>query len=152
MVTLYDVPADAFLGTLSESLSKKIQPPEWSKFAKTGPNRELPPEQADFWYVRAASILRTIAMDGPVGVERLTTLYGGPKSGSNRFKVAPVHHADGSGKIIRTIVQQLEEVGLLERPPNSIGRVVSSQGQSLLDKTAGEVLKKLDRDDLNRYI
>jgi len=152
MVTLYDVPVDAFLSTLAETLSSQVEPPEWSKFAKSGPDRELPPEQDNFWSVRAASILRTVATEGPIGVERLSTIYGGGKAGSNRYRVAPVHHVGGSGKIIRTILQQLETADLLEKPPNSIGRIVSPKGQSLLDKTAGEVLKKLNRDDLNRYI
>lgn len=152
MVTLYDVPVDAFLSTLAETLSSQIEPPEWSEFAKSGPDRELPPEQDNFWSVRAASILRTVAIEGPIGVERLSTIYGGGKAGSNRYRVAPVHHVSGSGKIIRTILQQLETADLLEKPPNSIGRIVSPKGQSLLDKTAGEVLKKLNRDDLNRYI
>ncbi|MCH2453377.1 MAG: 30S ribosomal protein S19e [Halobacteriales archaeon] len=152
MVTLYDVPVDAFLSTLAETLSKQIEPPEWSEFAKSGPDRELPPEQDNFWFVRAASILRIVAIEGPIGVERLSSIYGGGKAGSTRYRVGPVHHVSGSGKIIRTILQQLETAGLLEKPPNSIGRVVSPQGQSLLDKTAGEVLKTLNRDDLNRYI
>ena len=152
MVTHYDVPVDAFLSALAEKLSNQIEPPEWSEFAKSGPDRELPPEQDDFWFVRAASILRTISIDGPVGVDRLSTMYGGGKAGSNRYRVGPVHHASAGGKIIRTILQQLETAGLMEKPPNSVGRVISPQGQSLLDKTAGEVLKKLNRDDLNRYI
>lgn len=152
MVTLYDAPADALIEALAEDLSDRIEEPDWATFAKAGPDREFPPEQDDFWYVRAASILRRVAIDGPVGVDRLSTHYGGPKGGSTRFQVAPKHRADGSEKVIRTILQQLEEVDLIERPPNDEGRVVSAEGRSLLDSTAGEVISDLDRPELERYV
>ena len=152
MVTLYDAPADALIEALAEDLSDRIEEPDWAEFSKAGPDREFPPEQEDFWYVRAASILRRVAIDGPVGVDRLSTHYGGPKGGSNRYQVAPNHRADGSDKIIRTILQQLEEVDLIERPPNDEGRVVSAEGRSLLDTTAGEVISELDRPELERYV
>ena len=152
MVTLYDVPDDAFLDALAGALAELIEEPDWASFAKSGADRELPPEQDDFWYVRAASILRRVAMDGPVGVDRLSTHYGGPKGGSTRYQVAPKHRSDGSKKIVRTILQQLEEADLVERPPNDEGRVVSAAGRSLLDSTAGEVISDLDRPDLERYV
>jgi len=152
MVTLYDAPVDALIEAVAADLEDRIEEPEWATFAKAGANREFPPEQDDFWYVRAASILRRVAIDGPVGVDRLSTHYGGPKGGSNRYQVAPKHRSDGSKKIVRTILQQLEEAGLVERPPNDEGRVVSAEGRSLLDSTAGEVISELDRPDLERYV
>ena len=152
MVTLYDAPADALIEAIAEDLSDRIEEPDWATFAKTGPDREFPPEQEDFWFVRAASVLRRVAIDGPVGVDRLSTHYGGPKGGSTRYRVAPNHRADGSEKVIRTILQQLEEADLIERPPNDEGRVVSAEGRSLLDSTAGEVISELDRPELERYV
>jgi len=151
MVTLYDVPAEEFVDELAARLEEHIDEPDWAAFVKSGADREFPPEQAEFWYRRAASVLRTVAMDGPVGVERLTTRYGGPTEGSNRYRVAPIHRADGSGKLIRTILQQLEDADLLEQTQHQDGRVVSSVGRSLLDETAGDVLGELDRADLERY-
>nr|WP_287849198.1 40S ribosomal protein S19 [Methanothrix sp.] len=38
----------------------KVQPPVWAEFAKTGVNREMPPTNPDWWFVRSASILRRI--------------------------------------------------------------------------------------------
>lgn len=150
MVTLYDVPAEALIDGLSERLADDLEEPEWMAYAKTGDANELPPEQEDFWGRRAGSILRKVAIDGPVGVERLATEYGGSKSGSNRYRVAPDRHSDGSRNIIRTILQQLQDAGYVEES-NSDGRRVSADGRSLLDETAGEVLAELDRPDLERY-
>ena len=152
MVTLFDAPADALIEALAADLEDRIDAPDWATYAKSGPDREFPPEEEDFWYVRAASVLRRVAIDGPVGVDRLSTHYGGTTGGSNRYRVAPNHRSDASEKVIRTILQQLEEAGLVERPPNDEGRVVSAEGRSLLDSTAGEVIADLDRPELERYV
>ena len=151
MVTVYDAPADALIDAVAEALESEIDEPDWARFAKSGAGREFPPTQDDFWHRRAASVLRRVAMDGPVGVERLTTHYGGTREGSNRYRVAPRHRSDASGKVIRTILQQLEDAGYVERPPNDEGRVVSASGRSLLDSVAGDVLDDLDDPELERY-
>ncbi|MFB6146458.1 MAG: 30S ribosomal protein S19e [Halobacteriaceae archaeon] len=152
MVTLYDVPADALIEALAADLADReaIDPPEWASFAKTGADRELPPQQDDFWERRTASLLRKVAINGPVGVERLTTEYGGTDGGSNRYRVAPAHRKDGSGNVIRTALQQLEDAGLVDTE-GSAGRVVTGAGRRLLDETAGDVLEDLDRPELERY-
>ena len=150
MATMYDVPADALIEALADELEDRLEEPEWEQFAKTGANRELPPEQENFWAVRAASLLRKVADSGPVGVQRLATEYGGAKRGSNRYQVAPASRADGSRNVIRTILQQLEEEGLVDVADGE-GRRVTAEGQSLLDETAGEVLEELDRPELEKY-
>lgn len=150
MATLYDVPADALIEALTERLSDEVTRPDWATYTKTGVGRELPPEQADFWQTRAASLLRRVAIDGEVGVDRLTTVYGDSKGGSNRYGVAPQKSTEGSGKIIRTILQQLENAGLVETAEGE-GRRITPEGRSLLDETAGDVLADLDRPELERY-
>jgi small subunit ribosomal protein S19e len=150
MATLYDVPADALIDALTDSLADELEQPAWARFVKTGAGRELPPEQAEFWHIRAASLLRRVAIDGEVGVDRLTTAYGGSKGGSNRYGVAPPKSTEGSGKIIRTILQQLEEAGLVETAEGE-GRRITPEGRSLLDETAGDVLADMDRPELERY-
>lgn len=150
MTTLYDVPADDLIDAVAAKLEDRIDEPDWATFAKTGEGRELPPEQENFWMRRAASLLRKVAIDGPVGVERLATEYGSKKGGSNRYQVAPEHRTDGSRKIIRTMLQQLEDEDLLDTE-GSDGRVVTGEGRSLLDDTAGEVMQDLDRPELERY-
>ncbi len=150
MATMYDVPADDLIEALAEDFEERLDEPDWSEFAKTGADRELPPEQENFWATRAASLLRKVADRGPIGVERLSTEYGGSKGGSTRYRVAPDRRADGSKNVIRTILQQLEEEGLVETAEGE-GRRVTAEGQSLLDDTAGAVLEELDRPELERY-
>src|SRR3989344_2905301 len=65
----------------AEKLSgmKELAPPAWSRFAKTGTSKERGPDSQNWWSVRAASILRRIYIDGPVGTSRLRTVYGSRK-------------------------------------------------------------------------
>ncbi|MFB6218389.1 MAG: 30S ribosomal protein S19e, partial [Halobacteriaceae archaeon] len=43
-----------------------------------------------------------------------------------------------------------EEEGLVDQE-GSAGRIVTPEGRSLLDSTAGDVLDELDRPELERY-
>jgi len=152
MATMYDVPVEALIEAVTEDFADRdgIERPDWVRFAKSGANRELPPEQDDFWERRAASVLRKVAKDGPVGVGRLRTEYGGAKQGSNRYRVAGTHRADGSGKIIREVLVQLEEEDLVRRAEGE-GRRITPEGRSYLDEVAEEVIEDLDRPELDRY-
>lgn len=150
MVTLYDVPAEDLISEVADRLEERIDEPGWAQFVKTGSSRELPPQQEDFWYVRAASLLRKVADQGPIGVGTLATEYGGSKNGTTRYRVSPPRQADGSRNIIRTILQDLENEGLVETAQGE-GRRVTSEGRSFLDEAAGDVLDELDRPELERY-
>jgi small subunit ribosomal protein S19e len=136
MVSVRDVNPQKFIERLKEELKKieEIKEPEWAKFVKSGVHRQRPPEQKDFWYIRASSILRRIYLDGPVGVERLRSYYGGRKPGH------PKHFAKGSGKIIRVILQQLEKAGFVEKVEKK-GRKITAKGKKFLEKIASEVSK-----------
>jgi small subunit ribosomal protein S19e len=152
MTTLYDAPAEDVIEALAETLADEdaVEEPEWLEFVKTGHDRELPPEQEEFWTRRSASLLRKVAIDGPVGVGALKTEYGNAKQGSNRYRVRPRHKTEGSGSIIRTALQQLEEADYVETAEGE-GRQVTSEGHSLLDDVATEVLEDLDDPELSRY-
>jgi len=152
MTTVYDVPAEELIEAVIDVLAAEeaVEQPEWIAYTKSGADRELPPEQEQFWTRRAASLLRKVAVDGPVGVGALQTEYGGSKQGSNRYRVRPKHSADGSGNVIRTALQQLEEAGYVETAEGE-GRKITSEGQALLDDTAAEVLEDLDDPALERY-
>lgn len=152
MTTLYDAPVTDLIEATAGKLAEEpaIEEPDWLKYTKTSSDRELPPEQDDFWTRRAASLLRKVAIDGPVGIGSLRTAYGNAKQGSNRYQVRPRQKAGGSGNIIRTALQQLEEAGYVETAEGE-GRVITGEGQSFLDQTATEVLEDIDDPELERY-
>ncbi|MFB6107142.1 MAG: 30S ribosomal protein S19e [Halobacteriaceae archaeon] len=153
MVTLYDAPTDALLDEVASRLAERseVDAPDWEPFAKSGAGRELPPEQDDFWERRVASVLRKVAVNGPVGVQRLRTEYGDKTAGTVRYRVMPDRRSDASGSVIRTALQQLEAAGLVEQA-GSAGRRVTDEGRSLLDSAAGDALREVDRPDLERYV
>ena len=134
MATAYDVPGQLLVEELAKELEGIIKMPEWAAFVKTGPHKERLPQQENWWYLRAAAIMRRLYIDGPVGVARLRTYFGGRK---NRG-VAPEHHVDAGAKIIRTILQQLEEAGLVEKVEKE-GRKLTPKGVSLVDKVATKI-------------
>ena len=137
MVSLRDVEAGKFVSGLKEELKKveDIKPPAWISYAKSGIHRERPPEQPDFWYIRAASILRRVSLNGPVGIARLKSYYGGRKT--RGFK--PQVSRRGGGSIPRKIFQQLERAGFIEKVKG--GRKLTSKGQKFLDGVAYKVSK-----------
>ncbi|WP_136688157.1 30S ribosomal protein S19e [Halorhabdus amylolytica] len=152
MATLYDVPPEDLVDALADELADEdaIEAPEWLTFAKTGVGKELAPEQEDFWETRAASLLRKVAVDGPIGVGSLATAYGDTTDGSNRYRVSPPKQADGSRNIIRTALQQLESVGYVQTAEGE-GRRITPDGRALLDEIATDVLEDLDDPELERY-
>ena len=141
MVTVKEVPADMFIKALANYLKEnvpEVKPPPWAMFVKTGSNREKPPEDPDWWYYRAASILRKLYISGePIGIETFRVIYGGLQ----RRGVAPPHFRRAGGSHIRKILQQLERAGLVTKEGNK-GRVLTPRGRSLLDRLAYEVFQE----------
>ncbi|PKG33960.1 30S ribosomal protein S19e [Methanoregula sp.] len=137
MTTVYDVPADHIIRRVAEELKKRkeIVPPAWAAFAKTGVHKEMPPEDPDWWFTRAAAVLRRVYVDGPLGVERMRSFYGGKKNRGSR----PNAFRKGSGSILRKSLQQLEAAGLILH--DKTGRRVSPEGMKFLDNLSQEVLK-----------
>jgi small subunit ribosomal protein S19e len=135
MVSILDADADKLIKRIAEELKKKIKQPEWSLFVKTGVSRERPPEQKDWWYLRAASILRRIYLNEPVGVSKLRSYYGG----RHRRGHKPAHFAKGSGKIIRAILQDLEKAGLVEKAEKRKGRVLKKEGKKFVAGVAKQI-------------
>jgi small subunit ribosomal protein S19e len=138
---------DRLSGYLKESV-REIQPPEWSSYVKTGRHVERAPQNPDWWYVRSASIMRKLYMNGPVGVSRLRKDYGGRM----RKGVKPAHFAKAGGNTIRTILQQLEQAGLAQKEGVK-GRTVTGKGRSLLDAVSTQIKRELDREspELKNY-
>lgn len=74
--------------------------------------------------MRAASIARRIYLNGGIGVGALATWYGGAKS----IKSRPEHFRKASRGLIRHILRNLEEAGLVEQTEKG-GRRVTAEGQ-----------------------
>jgi small subunit ribosomal protein S19e len=139
MTTVFDVPSMELIEKVADIFeeNENIVPPKWAEHVKTGIHKELPPNNDNWWYIRCAAILRKIYTDGPVGIERLRSVYGGKKDNGS----SPSHKAKGSGSIVRKAVQQLEAVGYLQKVKD--GRTVSAKGRSMLDNAANELKHEL---------
>jgi small subunit ribosomal protein S19e len=143
MATLVqEIHAQKFILALASKLKEmaEFKMPEWALFAKTGRAKERPPEDKDWWYIRAASILRAIYLKGPVGVERLRTKYGSRKNRGMK----PEKFYKASGKIIRVILQQATKAGLAEHVTGKkTGRRLTKKGKEFLEELATQ-LKKIE--------
>ena len=135
------VDANQLIELLAKELHSipQIKPPTWAPFVKTGMHKERPPSRPDWWYVRAAAVLRTVARLGPVGTSKLRTKFGGKHSRgfkSERF-------ARGSGSIIRKAMQQLEKAGLIKQAAKGVhkGRVITQKASAMLNAIALKVTK-----------
>ncbi|MEA3329363.1 MAG: 40S ribosomal protein S19 [Nanoarchaeota archaeon] len=141
--TIYAKDPVKFIPALAEALKgmEEFEVPEWATFTKSGVSRERPPISDDFWYTRAASILRQLYIHGVVGVGKLRTRYGSRKDrGGMRSKFRK-----SGGKIIRVILQQAENAGLVEKVLRAQhGRRLTARGRELLDSIEVEAKENLD--------
>ena len=140
MPTAYDVPPDVLVIRLAEYLKQQfpeIKPPDWSLYAKTSSDRERPPAERDWWYLRCASILRKVYVHGPMSVKEMRSEYGGRR----KRWVAPGHHIEAGSSIIRHALHQLEAAGLVEKTPR--GRNLTSKGRSVVDAVSTDIFKEM---------
>ena len=134
MATIYEINPNLIVDKAALELKKIIKAPEFSQYVKSGAGRERPPLDKDWYYKRAAAVLRSVYLRGPVGVNKLKAKYGNRKNigtaGERVFKA--------SGKIIRLILQQLEKAELIKyiEKKGYKGRVITGKGKSFLDKLA----------------
>lgn len=110
---------------------KEVQAPDWAVFVKTGAQKERPPVNADWWEIRAASILKKVNKYGPIGANKLAKIYGGKKNRGHK----PDKKVIGSRNIPRKILQQLEKAGLIKQVKEpAAGKVITKKGNELLKK------------------
>ena len=123
---------------LAEALKNvpEFNKPEWVEFVKSGPAKERPIDDPDFWHKRAASILRFIYVNKTVGVNKLRTRYGSKKNRGMR----PEKFFKAGGKIQRVILQQADKAGFTEivKPIKGIkkrksGRQLTKKGTEFLE-------------------
>jgi small subunit ribosomal protein S19e len=149
--TPYDVPAEALISRLAgyfRANVNEVTPPKWADIVKTGSHVKKPPIDPDWWFIRCASILRKIYLNGPIGIMRLRAVYGGRVDRGAK----PEHVRKSGGAIIRNSIHQLEDAGLVETIDKK-GRIVTRDGRRLLDKISTEIKVELEKElpDLQRY-
>ncbi len=132
---IYDVSSDKFIEAVTLELKKieHFKMPEWASFVKTSVAKSRVPSRADWWHVRAASMLYQIYRKGIVGVNRLRTKYGGKKNRGMK----PKRFRKGGGKNIRVILQQAELAGFVEKVKGKkAGRKLTIKGREFLENIA----------------
>ena len=136
---VYELSAQEFNLKLAVALKKvpEFEAPEWIEFVKSSSGKERPIDDADFWYKRAASILKQIYRRKIVGVNRLRTKYGSKKDRGMR----PETFRKAGGKIIRVILQQCDAAGFTEiqKPVKGVrskkpGRILTDKGKKFLEE------------------
>jgi len=116
--------------------SNKLDLPEWHDFVKTSVAKEMGPLDPDWYYVRAASLARKVYLRGGVGVGAFTRAYGGRR---RRATYGRFHFRRSSKGIIRHILIQLAQQGLIDRKKDKKGRWITKEGRKVLDTIAGQV-------------
>lgn len=137
--SVYELKSQEYNLKLAEALKSipEFKEPEWVKFVKSSPSKERPIEDENFWYKRAASILRQIYKKRIVGVNRLRTKYGSKKNRGYK----PERFMKAGGKIIRTILQQCDKAGFTEAireikgtKEKRMGRKLTPKGKKFLEE------------------
>jgi small subunit ribosomal protein S19e len=149
MVSALDVPPAKLIEALAEQFKgmPTMKEPDWTPFVKTGSHAERTPTKPDWWFTRAASVLRKVYVHGPVGLSDLERAYGGTKA----LHYNPKHHRDAGGSVIRRALKQLEQSEFVSKTPK--GRVVTPKGRAMLDRTSMQIFKARAESDkrLARY-
>ena len=102
----------------------------WVDTVKTSPSNELPPQDVDWFYIRAAAVARHVYLRKTVGVGRLRKAHGSTRNRGSK----PSHHVDASGSVDRKVMQALEKIGVLEQDEDKGGRRITQSGQRDLDR------------------
>ena len=111
--TLKDVSSHEFVKEYAQHLKKtgKMDVPKWVDLAKTAPFKELAPYDEDYYYIRAASIARKVYLRQGTGVGAFRKVYGGSKNRGTKMS----HFQKASGGLIRSILINLEKMGVVEK-------------------------------------
>ncbi len=130
--SVYEMNPQEYNLKLAEALKKipEFKAPEWVEFVKSSPSKERPIDEPDFWYKRAASILRQIYRKKTIGVNRLRTRYGSKKNRGMK----PERFMKSGGKIIRVILQQSDNAGFTEIVKKIKGVREKRPGRQLTEK------------------
>merc|ERR1711918_33577 len=95
--------------------------PKWVEYVKTAPFKELAPYDDDWYFVRAAAVARKIYLRPGTGIGGLCKSFGGKK----RRGTLKEKFQKSSPGIIRTIVQDLESMQVVEKCEHGSGRQIT---------------------------
>lgn len=147
-----DVSAAEFIREYAQHLksSGQLEVPAWTEHAKNGVAKELAPYSEDWYYTRAAALARRVYLNPGLGVGKLAFTFGQ----ANNNHVTRQHKVKASRKVIRSILIQLENLGVLETIKEddaeggevTKGRRVTSQGRRDLDRIARAAFLKAQGD------
>lgn len=151
MTTVHDVPPQDIIDAVAADLkkAKEVSPPEWAAFVKAGVHREKAPMETDWWYTRLAAVFRKVYVKGPLGTKRMAAEYGGRRDRGS----APYHPRRGSRSIVRECLNQLENLGYVQKTEKG-GRMITAKGHAYLDGKARQIMTRLakERPDLEKYV
>ncbi|MDD9953075.1 MAG: 40S ribosomal protein S19 [Candidatus Woesearchaeota archaeon] len=118
---------------------KIVSPPSWTPFVKTGMHKQRVPAARDWWFHRAAAVLRAVAVKGPIGTSKLAVKFGGRM---NRGVKPDIFQPAGTN-VLRKCLQQLEKAKLVKQAVHAghKGRVLTKEGTSFLKDAMGRVEK-----------
>jgi small subunit ribosomal protein S19e len=130
---VFAVDAQKAVKSMADALKSdaRFNPPEWFGTVKGGPANERLPDSPDQWYMRVASVLRTVYIRGPIGTQRMRNKYGGRKEHTR----GRAHHRKAGGKAIRLAMQKLQAAGYVKSEPK--GRVLTPAGKAFVEKALG---------------
>lgn len=154
MVTVKDVPAEAFINAYAEHLKKtqKVTPIKDANILKTGYSQELTPENEDWFFVRSAAIARTLYLRPEKGVGSLRHVFGKRHKPGHKKRF----HAQASGKVIRFALQELAKANIVmsyndkrnkdfkfEDDETKYPRIVTAEGRQDMNTIAKNVYNTL---------
>ncbi|EQL00189.1 40S ribosomal protein s19 (s16) [Ophiocordyceps sinensis CO18] len=134
MVGVRDVDAHAFISAYSAFLKRqgKLPIPGWVDTVKTGPAKELPPQDIDWFYVRAASVARHVYLRKTYLLKLMENVHG----------LIPY-------KLIKQTLRvgNAATIGVLEHDEEKGGRRITQAGQRDLDRIAQTTAEAEDEDE-----
>lgn len=138
MEQVYRVKATPLIEAIKETLKAKtdITLPENSDLIKTSHGKEFSPEDPNWFFVRMASIVRTVMCKGSVSLKTLGRKHSCRKNGG----VRPSRHARASSFVNESAVEQLVKIGWFNF--QSKKDILTAPAKEIL----GEIIEKISHE------
>lgn len=138
MEQAYRVKAAPLIEAIKETLKSKndIKLPENYDLIKTSHGKQYSPEDPNWFYVRMASIVRTVMCKGSVSLKTLARKHSCRKNGG----VRPSRYAKASDFVNASAVEQLIKIGWFNF--QSKNDILTSNAKEVL----GEIIEKINHE------